>query len=203
VIDLPPPRLRSSMSVEEALRQRRSVREYSDEPLSLAELGQLLWSAYGVTSPEGYRTAPSAKALYPLEIYAAVGRVEALEPGIYRYPAIRHALERVASGDRREGLFQATFGQDAVRAGVACLAFTARYERGRAEFGEAGRDFVHMDLGHAGQNVHLQAEALGLGTVVIAAFRPNEVAQVLESPAGEVPVYLMPVGRLRPRHSRM
>jgi SagB-type dehydrogenase family enzyme len=195
VIELPAPRLRGELSVEEALRRRRSVREYSSEPLTLAELGQLLWSAYGVTSPEGYRTAPSAKALYPLELYAAVSRVEALEPGIYRYLAARHALTPVVSGDRRERLFRSTFSQDAVREGVACLIFTAVYERTRVEFGEAGRDLVHMDLGHAGQNVHLQAEALGLGTVVIGAFRPKEVAEILESPVEEAPVYLMPVGR--------
>ncbi len=196
MIELPPPIEKGTVSVEEALRRRRSIREFAAGPLTLGQVSQLLWSAYGITSPEGFRTAPSARALYPLELYLAGGDVAGLRSGVYRYAAHRHSLEAVREGDVRNDLAATTFGQDFVGKAASILVFAAVYGRTREAFGEAGRDYVHMDLGHAGQNVHLQAVALDLGTVVVGAFRPAEVQEVMRLPEDQVPLYLMPVGRV-------
>lgn len=198
MIELPRPSVKGSISVEEALERRRSVREYSRDPLTLAEVSQLLWSGYGVTSPEGFRTAPSAKALYPLELYLVVARVDELAAGVYRYDGHRHGLVSIRGVNVLNDLCAATFGQDFVASAACVLVFAAVYERTREAFQDAGRDYVHMDLGHAGQNVHLQAVSLGLGTVVVGAFRPAAVQQTMELPADQTPLYLMPIGRMPP-----
>jgi SagB-type dehydrogenase family enzyme len=203
VIFLPPPRLRGAVSVEEALARRRSVRDFSDEPLALEELSQLLWAAYGVSDPRsGFRTAPSAGALYPLEVYAAVGERGVVgaggfvQAGVYRYEARAHAVELRRPGDARAGLYRASLEQPWVLRAPVSIVFTAVYERTAAVYGERGRvRYVHADLGHAAQNVYLQAAALGLGTVAVGAFRDEEVREVLGLPRGETPVYVMPVGR--------
>ena len=194
---LPQPLLKGELSVEESLHRRRSVRDFREEALNAAEVSQLLWSAYGITSREGYRTAPSAMALYPLEIDLVAGNVEGLSAGIYRYSPQTHELNKTVSGDLREKISQTTFDQEFVGKGAAIFVFSAVYERTCAKFGEAGKKFVHMDLGHAAENVHLQAVALNLGTVVVAAFRPDEVKQVMELALEEEPLYLMPVGKMR------
>jgi len=204
VISLPAPRLASDCSVEQALRQRRSVRSYRAEPLTLSELGQLLWAAYGITKemPQpaflrgGLRTAPSAGALYPLEIYAVVGNVTGLAPGIYRYQSAGHALERVASGDHREGLAHAAWDQSFIAKAPVALVYSAVFARTTGKYGERGRArYVCMDLGHSAQNVYLQAEALGLGTCAVGAFNDEAVREVLGLKAEEEPLYIMPVGK--------
>lgn len=204
VISLPAPRLTSDCSVEQALRQRRSVRSYRVEPLSTSELGQLLWAAYGVTKEMplpaflrgGLRTAPSAGALYPLEIYAIVGDVTGLAPGIYRYQSAGHALERVASGDRRQDLARAAWDQSFIAKAPVALVYTAVFARTTGKYGQRGRErYVCMDLGHSAENVYLQAEALGLGTCAVGAFNDEAVRAALGIKAGEEPLYIMPVGR--------
>ena len=194
---LPEPNRKGRLSVEEAFSQRRSIREYSEGPIDVSEAGQLLWSAYGITSPEGYRTAPSARALYPLEIDFVAGNVEGLPAGVYRYNPRSHELQRTSEGDLRETISGTTFDQPFVAQGAAVLVFSAVYERTCSKFGEPGRDFVHMDLGHSAENVHLQAVALDIGTVVVGAFRPDEVKQVLSLAEDEQPLYLMPLGKIR------
>jgi SagB-type dehydrogenase family enzyme len=196
VVELPPPQLAGRMSVEEALHTRRSQRAYSAAPLTLAELGQLLWAAQGVTHPNGYRTAASAGALYPLELLVAVGRVSDLEAGIYRYHPDRHALTLIEAGDRRAALSAAALGQESVAEGAVVLAIAAVYERTTVRYGERGRQYVHMEVGIAYQNVHLQAAALGLGTVFIGAFHDDQVHARLRLAAEERPLCLMPIGRL-------
>ena len=194
-IPLPPPRLQGALAVEEALAARRSVRDYAPGPLTLAEVGQLLWAAQGVTSPEGFRTAPSAGALYPLELYLVVGEVEGLAPGVYHYEPESHALTRIIAGDLRRVLEMAALGQDYVRTAAVDLVLTGVYQRTARRYGERAQRYVHMEAGHAGQNVYLQAEALGLGTVAIGAFNDEEVQRLLSLPAEEAPLYIMPVGR--------
>jgi len=194
---LPKPREKSTVSIEEALQLRRSIREYSPEALDLEQVGQLLWSAYGVTTPEGFRTAPSAMTLYPLEIYLSTTLVRGLEPGIYRYDGREHELELYLAEDLRTTLYDLSFDQDALRFAPATIVFTGIYEKTYPTFGDAGRDYLHMDLGHAAENVHLQAVSLDLGTVVIAAFNREEAARALRLPENETPLYFMPVGRLK------
>jgi SagB-type dehydrogenase family enzyme len=175
---------------------RRSVRDYTGEPLTRAELAQLLWAAQGTTGPGGLRTAPSAGALYPLEIYVVVGDVARLPSGTYKYDPDRHALEPVADGDRRPALSAAALGQPCVEAGAVVIAFAADYRITTAKYGSRGVRYVLMEAGHAAQNVYLQAAALGLGTVVVGAFDDREVHKILSMGSSEDPLCLMPVGRV-------
>lgn len=194
-IALPTPRYDSATSVEQALLKRRSVREYGKQPLTLAELGQLLWAAQGITDLAGFRTAPSAGALYPMEVYAVVGNVTGLTAGVYKYRPAAHALERTATGNRLAELSKAALGQAAVRDAPVVLVLAAVYERTTQKYGERGIRYVHMEAGHVSQNVYLQAVSLGLGTVTIGAFYDDEVKKVVGLTDNEQPLYLMPVGR--------
>lgn len=194
-IALPTPRYDGATSVEQALLKRRSVREYADAPLTLAELGQLLWAAQGVTDLAGFRTAPSAGALYPMEVYAVVRSVTGLTAGVYRYRPREHALERRATGNRLAELSKAALGQAAVRDAAVVLVLAAVYERTTQKYGERGVRYVHMEAGHVSQNVYLQAVSLGLGTVTIGAFYDEEVKSVVGLADNEQPLYLMPIGR--------
>jgi SagB-type dehydrogenase family enzyme len=195
VIGLPQPRYRGDVSLEEALLQRRSVREYTGEPLTLEEISQLLWAAQGITDPRGFRTAPSAGGLYPLEVYLVAGEVAGLEAGVYKYRPQEHSLIRVVVGDRRENLCTAALGQVWVREAAADIVILAVYERTTVKYGDRGIRYVHLEAGHAAQNVCLQATALGLGTVTVGAFYDDEVQAVLGAPKNEKPLYVMPVGR--------
>lgn len=196
VARLPQPAFSGRRSVETALRLRRSVRDYTGEPLTRAELAQLLWAAQGITGAEGLRTAPSAGALYPLEVYVCVGDVIDLPAGIYRYEPGHHALVIVASGDRRAELCAAALGQPCVEAGAVVIALAADYGRTGARYGKRGIRYVHMEAGHAAQNVYLQAAALELGTVVVGAFDDEVAQRILGMPSREEPLCLMPVGRI-------
>jgi SagB-type dehydrogenase family enzyme len=194
-LSLPEPAYDSETPVEKALLERRSVRSYKEGDLTLKELGQLLWAAQGVTDPTGKRTAPSAGALYPLEIYAVVGKVTGLDPGIYKYRTESHSLIKVADGDQRQALSQVALNQSYVAQGAVDIVITAIYERVTVKYGERGVRYVHMEAGHAAQNVCLEAVALKLGTVTIGAFDDGGVKKVLSSPDEEEPLYIMPVGR--------
>jgi SagB-type dehydrogenase family enzyme len=194
-IALPEPIIDGEISLEQSLAKRRSVREYSDEPLALAEVSQLLWAAQGITAGNRYRTAPSAGALYPLEIHVVAGDVDGLAAGIYRYAPEQHELILTAEGDFRAQLANAALGQSAVREGAIDLVFTAVYQRTTKKYGDRGIRYVHMEVGHAAQNVCLQAAAIDLGVVTIGAFHDDQVGELLNLPEDEAPLYILPVGR--------
>ena len=196
-IALPEPRYDSDISVEETLLQRRSVRDYTDEALTLLELAQLLWATQGITDPRGFRTAPSAGATYPLEVYTVIGDVEGIVNGIYRYKPHQHELIKVVDGEQREALAQAALDQQFIAQAPVDLVITAVYERTTGRYGERGIRYVHMEAGHAAQNVYLQAVALNLGTVVVGAFYDNQVTEILKLADNEVPLYIIPVGRIK------
>ena len=197
-IPLPSPDTDGPVSVEAALESRRSLRDYADAPLRLAAVGQLLWAAQGVTDRrQGLRSAPSAGALYPLELYLVAGRVDGLADGVYRYLPGEHAVEAVGGGDRRDALAAAALDQPWVRDGAAVLVFTAVYERTFARYGDRAPRYVHMEAGGAVENVYLQATARGLATVVVGAFRDARVRDVLDLPGDHRPLALVPVGRPR------
>ena len=198
ILTLPTPLYDSQTSVEQALQVRRSVRTYSPTPLSLSEVSQLLWAAQGLTHPEGMRTAPSAGALYPLEIYVVVGNVTNLPVGIYHYNPQEHGLIRIREGDIRQELFEAALRQSAVKDAAIVLIISAEYERTIVKYGQRGIQYVHMEVGHVSQNVYLQAESLGLGTVFIGAFHEDEVKTILHISVEETPLGLMPVGKKLP-----
>ena len=188
-IELPPPRTTGPMTLEEAFSKRQSVRTYADSPLSLEEIAQLFWAAQGVTRSWGGRTAPSAGALYPLEVYAATAK------GVYHYLPDNHRAEVSLEQDVRTALWAAGLRQDCLRQAPTIFAITAVYERTAGKYGKRAERYVELEAGHAAQNLLLQAAALGLGAVPIGAFDDESVASALQLPAGEAPLYLIPVGR--------
>ncbi|MDP2910305.1 MAG: SagB/ThcOx family dehydrogenase [bacterium] len=195
-IILPQPEKISKVSIEEALLERRSVREYKDEPLKLKEVSQILWAAQGITEPTwGGRTAPSAGGLYPLELYLVVKKVENLEPGLYHYLPQGHKLTRVLEGNINEELAAAGLNQSWIRNAPINLVITAFYSRTINKYGERGIRYVHLEAGHAAQNVYLQAQSLGLGTVTVGAFDDDEIRKLLNLSEEETPLYIMPIGR--------
>ena len=210
LIRLPEARLEGSVSVEEALAGRRSIRSYGPEALSLAELSQVLWSAQGVTYPieqtpdgfqwewsGGFRTAPSAGALYPLELYIVAGHVDGLEPAVYHYKPVEHGLALTVSGDLRASLSQAAHSQSVIRTPPAVLVIAGVVARTAAKYGERAEQYVLIEAGAAAQNVFLQCESLGLATVLVGAFVDDEVNEVLQLPGEQEAYVLMPIGRRR------
>ena len=188
-ITLPAPSRRGPLSLEETLAARRSVRDFADRALSDAELSQLTWAAQGMTHRDGYRTAPSAGGLYPLRLYVAI------QTGFYRYEPERHILRRCISGDVRESIHRAALAQDAVIQAPAVFVVTGLYQRIAQKYGEArAARYVHIEVGHAAQNLHLQAVALNLASVPVGAFDDDRIGEVLALPAGESPLYVIPVG---------
>jgi len=196
-IALPAPSREGEVAVERALALRRSVREFAPEPLPLAALSQLLWAAQGITDPPYRRTAPSAGALYPLEVYLVAGAVSGVRPGVYRYEPVRHRLVFLQGGDRRAAVVEASLDQDWVGEAPAIVVLAAVYQRTARKYGERAPRYVHMEAGHAAQNVYLQAGALGLGTTVVGAFRDEALTRVLGLPERVKPLGLLPVGRPR------
>ena len=197
IIQLPEPIYQSNTSVEEALQKRRSVREYSKEPLSLFEISQILWAAQGITdNAYGLRTAPSAGALYPIELYLVVANVKELTSGIYKYDPRRHTLKKTIEGDKRIEVSNAALKQDAIEKSSAIVLITAIYERTSVKYGKRTERYVNMEVGHVGQNIYLQAVSLGLGTVMMGAFNDDALKKVLNLPANEFPLAIYPIGKI-------
>jgi SagB-type dehydrogenase family enzyme len=195
VIKLPDPVLKGSVSVEEAISKRRSIREYRDEPLRLEELGQLLWAAQGITSPKGFRAAPSAGATYPLEIYVSVKErgVIGLPAGIYHYDPFDHSLTLIKEGDHSLEIYRASLNQEWVKEAPICIIIAADFSRTTSRYGARGERYVYMEAGHVGQNIYLQATALDLGTVAVGAFYDDQLRSIIG--CEEAPIYIFPVGR--------
>jgi SagB-type dehydrogenase family enzyme len=191
-IRLPKPKEKGTTSIEETLNKRRSVRDYTRGALSLEKVSQLLWAGSGRNLYR--RTAPSAGATYPLEIYLVVGEVEGLEPGIYHYSPPRHSLEMTKEEDVRSRLSRAALGQEMIEEAPITIIIAANYVRTTGHYGQRGNRYVHMEVGHVGQNVSLQAISLNLGTVMIGAFGDEEVKEVLG--IEEEPLYIIPVGKI-------
>jgi len=190
-----PPETEGTISVEQALYTRRSRRNFNNTALQVEQLSQILWSAYGISDGNRLRTSPSAGALYPLEIYVVIGNVTGIEPGVYKYDSNEHKIIKTIDGDIREELSAAALNQRMVNEAPITVVYIAVFDRITERYGERGRDrYVFMEIGHSAQNVYLQAEALGLGTCAIGAFADDSVSQLLDLPADEVPLYMMPVG---------
>ncbi|MEW6359234.1 MAG: SagB/ThcOx family dehydrogenase [Planctomycetota bacterium] len=193
-IVLPKPNLKGTMSIEEGLARRRSVRQYATGSLTLDQVSQLLWACQGVTNKEGYRAAPSAGATFPIEMYLVVGDVEGVEPGLYHYDILDHALWRTKKEDIRKALDVACLNQHMIADAPATLVITGILQRTAQRYGSRAARYVFMEAGHIGQNIYLQCEPLGLATCAIGAFRDDEVAKVLGLKTEE-PLYIFPVGR--------
>jgi SagB-type dehydrogenase family enzyme len=195
IIELPKPRHSSDVSIEEALLKRRSTRDYSLESLTLQEVSQLVWAAQGITDPKGFRTAPSAGALYPLEVYVVVGDVKKLAEGVYKYNPQKHELLKVIDGDKRSELAEVALEQAWIKEATINIVIAAVYERTTAKYGNRGIRYVHIEVGHAAQNICLQATALDLGIVTVGAFYDEQVKELLSLSDEEKPLYLIPIGR--------
>lgn len=193
---LPPPVRDGRMSVERAMSERRSVREYGKGDISLVELSQLLWSAQGVTGRSGKRTAPSAGALYPLQACAVVGSVRGIAAGVYRYEPGNHEMMKVIDKDIRADLSDAALHQESIADAGVVIVIAAAFERTRAKYGRRSDRYVFVEVGHAAQNIYLQAVPLGLGTVMIGAFEGESVRRLCGMGSDERPVAVMPIGRI-------
>lgn len=196
-VRLPALRRDGAVSLDSALRARRSVREFTREAVTLAEAGQLLWAAQGITRGGAGRTVPSAGALYPMEVYLVAGRVRDLPVGVYRYDPQEHRLALVHPGDARRELAAAAARQSWIEDAAAVIVLAAVYQRTTGKYGERGRRYVHIEVGHAAQNVYLEAAALGLGTTMVGAFDDARVARSLGIAGQAEPLGLLPVGRPR------
>lgn len=214
---LPKPQTKGSMSLEEALAKRRSCRQFADQPLTLTQLGQLLWAAQGRTDPRGFRTAPSAGALYPLEVYLVAENVTGLDPGIYHYRITRrtltlglgisskqglvtesglrqspHGLKKIKEGRFRQALQQVCLDQAVIGAAPVNIILAADYARTAKKYGSRAERYVHIETGHVGQNICLQAQTLNLGACTVGAFSDSRLKALLA--IAQDPRYVIPVG---------
>lgn len=188
-IQLPPVDEPEGLPIERCLARRRSVRSFSSEPLTIDQVGRLCWAAQGVTEERyGFRTAPSAGATYPLILYLADSS------GAYRYDPTGHQLVRQRDRDVRRELSDAALSQGFIGQAPLVFIVAARYERTTGRYGARGERYVHMEVGHVGQNIHLEAVSLGLGSVPVGAFDDGQVRRVMNLPKGEDPLYIIPVG---------
>jgi SagB-type dehydrogenase family enzyme len=206
IIKLPSPWLKGNVSLEETILRRRAVRRYRREPLDLSQLSQILWSAQGITGTRKFRAAPSAGATFPLEIFVVVGKQgviaseakqapEELQAGIYHYEPNSHSLSLHKPADLRPDLARATLDQEFIIDAPVDIVICALYHRTSYRYGKRGERYVHIEVGHVGENIHLQAVALGLATVEVGAFHDEEVSKALGVEEQIKPLYIMPLGK--------
>ncbi len=196
LIKLPKPEY-SGITVEEALLKRRSRRNYSDKPLSMDYLSQLIFAAGGITSDSGGRTAPSAGSTRPMEIYLIINSVEGLDPGIYHYAVKKHSLEKIKSGNFSKDIISAGLEQAMLGDADVTFVITAIFDRIRQKYGERGFRYSYMEAGHISQNICLQSVSLGVGSVCVGAFFDTKVNELIGIDGiDEAAIYLHAVGTL-------
>jgi SagB-type dehydrogenase family enzyme len=191
VIQLPEPASDGGMSVEAALAKRESVRHFTSVPLTLSQISQILWAAQGITRNWGGRTAPSAGALYPLELYLA------LPDGFFHYIPHNHQLMHISDSNFIEDLAAVALGQQCIRESSAVVVIAAVYKRIEQKYGRRGERYVKVEAGHAAQNILLQAVSQGIGALPVGAFYDEDVRKVLSLPSDHEPLYLIPLGHTR------
>jgi len=196
MITLPQPTTDGSMSLEKTMSLRRSVRSYIKQPLTIEELSQLLWAGQGINNERGFRTAPSAGATFPLELFVMVNNVEGLKKGIYHYQIGEHALKMTDARELEGEVTRASLSQSMISEAGVVIVFAAIFDRTTSRYGERGIRYIHNEVGHASQNIHLQVSALNLGTVVIGAYRDEEVEAILDLGEEFRVLYMMPIGKI-------
>ena len=197
---LPKPQIDGDISLEKTIKGRRTIRSFLSEPLTREQFSQLLWAAQGITDDKGYkRAAASGGGLYPMDIYAVVGEngVEGFKAGLYHYETQGHAVSPVSEGDLRNGVARASLEQMWMAAPPLSLVITAEYARIKVKYGDRGVRYAMIEAGHVGQNIFLQAEALGLGAGIVGAFRDEDVIRIMNIPPSHEPLLIMPVGYKR------
>jgi SagB-type dehydrogenase family enzyme len=196
-MDLPNAQTDGTVSLEKTILVRRTIRSFTSQQLTLAQFSQLLWAAYGITEDRGYkRAAASGGACYPMDIYALVGEegLKGMEVGIYHYEPMGHSVSLVSEGDLREEVARASLGQMWMATPPLSLVICAEYARITSRYGDRGVRYAMIEAGHMGQNIFLQAEALGLGAGIVGAFQDEAVIQVMGTPPSHEPLLIMPVG---------
>ena len=196
-MQLPDPITVGDVSLEMTIHNRRTIRAFQSTTLTLKQFSQLLWAAQGITGPEGYmRAAPSAGALYPMDIYGAIGKgcIEGLAPGIYLYSPDDHSVSLIQKGDSRRDIALASLGQMWMSYAPITFVITAEYNRITRKYGQRGVRYAMIEAGHIGQNIFLQSQALGLETGIVGAFQDQKVIQVMGIKGTHKPLLLMPVG---------
>jgi SagB-type dehydrogenase family enzyme len=197
------------VSLEKALSERRSIREYSEDSLSISEISQILWAAQGITQKiedplsywrgeqwmGGLRTAPSAGGLYPIELYIAVGKVKGLSQGLYKYNPRQHTIINVLEGDKRVDISNAALKQSCIRRGAVNIIIFGVYKRTSIKYGKRAEQYVQIECGAVCQNIYLQSYALNLGTVFVGAFKDDSLKSTLNIPEDEYPLGIMPIGK--------
>lgn len=192
MIKLPAPKQKGNISLEETIEKRRSERNLSGKELTLEQISQLLWSCQGITDKgRGFRSAPSAGATYPLEVYLVS------PDGLFHYIPQTHSIKRIKDKDLRGELCQACLGQRFVKDAAIDIIICADFKRTTGRYGERGEGYVYIEVGHAAENVNLQAVALGLGSVPVGAFSDGAVKKLLDLPEDIVPIYVIPVGYVK------
>lgn len=197
IIRLPAPTGKGKVSVEEAIKNRRTIRDFSSRAIKLVDLSQILWAAQGITGAGGLkRAAPSAGALYPLDLYILVGDkgVEGLKPGLYHHLPPQNSLERLKDKDLKAKLAQAALGQMWIAEAPVVIVITAEYRRVTGKYGPRGVRYAHMEAGHIGENIFLQAGALNLAAGIVGAFENSKIIELMGIPADYDPLLIMPVG---------
>lgn len=197
--DLPPATVSSDMSVDQAIKSRRSVRSFSATSLTLQDVSQLLWASQGITDSErNFRAAPSAGHVFPMEIYLVTGNnsIQGLEAGIYHYNPFNNTLEKIVEGDQRYNLSQAAHQQKWVENAPISLVVTGNYQKMKEKYPDEriSTRFVDIEAGHIGENIYLEAVAHGMGTVAIGSFYDDQMINLLKLPSTETPIYIYPVG---------
>ena len=197
LIRLPNPAYDGKVSVEEAIKERRTIRDFQPKPLTVAQLSQLFWSAQGITDERsGFRAAPSGGALYPLDIYAVMGEggVKGLQSGVYHYQPASHNAQLIRKGDMRKEVARASLWQMWMAKAPVIFVITSEYERITRKYGKRGIRYAQIEVGHVGQNIFLQSGALGLGAGIVGAFHDDAVAKAIGAPTAHKPLIIMPVG---------
>jgi len=188
-LQLPEPKLTGDVSLEQAMAVRRSVRQFTRQELNLEQVGQLAWAGQGITQKElGYRTAPSAGALYPIRLYFII------KGGMYVYEPTEHSLEKLLNLDLRHAISEAALRQQAPAKAACDILIAGSVKKVAAKYGTRARQYMLLEAGHIAQNIHLQAVSLGLGSVPIGAFEDKKVEKICRLPSDEEAIYLIAVG---------
>lgn len=196
-MNLTQPVLDGSISLEKAIEQRRTIRSFGHEPIAIQQLSQILWAAQGITGLRGFgRAAPSAGALYPLDVYAVIGKnsIKDLDSGVYHYNPRGHSIRKIADGDRRKDVALASLRQMWMAKAPVLFVITAEYDRITIKYGNRGVRYAHMEVGHVGQNIFLQCQTLGLSAGIVGAFHDRDVAKIVRVNKDYEPLIIMPVG---------
>jgi len=188
-INLPKPKGSGKMSLEESILRRRSERNFISRELSIQQISQILWAAQGITDANfGFRSAPSAGALYPLSIYVLK------KDGFFKYLPNEHALLKISKEDKRPSLVRCSLGQSFIKEAPISIVIAANFSVTQKKYGPRAFRYVCMEIGHVAENIHLQAVAMGLGSVPVGAFWNDVVKNALELPEEQDPIYIIPLG---------